>query len=71
MKQHQQWATVAQAIHSELISIYSNITTLAKITIPLNWCVVSFPANATTPGTPVRDKVVVVVNKSEGFLEGP
>jgi len=59
MKQHQQWATITQAIHSELISIYSNITTLAKITIPLNRCVISFSANATTPDTPICDKACI------------
>jgi hypothetical protein len=56
MKKYQQWATTTQAIHSELISIHSNITTLTKITIPFNWCVISLSANATTPAPPVRDK---------------
>jgi hypothetical protein len=55
MKQYQQWATIAQAIHSELISIYSNITTLTKIMTPFNWCVISLSANATTLA-PVNDK---------------
>lgn len=69
MKQHQQWATITQTIHSELVSIYSNITSLTIITTPLNWCIVSLSAQATTPSTPVT-KLLLHTHKISFHLQG-